>query len=222
MKFVLAKDPKYLEDYLVGRIHALTQNDKKLALLLPGGSNLQIVISSLQRVQANDKKNVTITLTDERFGEVGHPNSNLTQYNDAGLSELGYEYIPVISGESIDVETEKFIQVLEKLFASSDNVLIFTGLGEDGHISGILPDTEGLKSSRLAVHYDGGQYQRITTTIKALASASEIIVGAYGDSKKAALTSLWSKEIGPNLQPAQALKSMSNVTVINDQIGDKS
>lgn len=220
MKFVLTENPKKLEDYLVERIDALTASDKTLLLLLPGGSNISVAIYALERIQEPRRRNITLTLTDERHGEVGHADSNLAQYIQAGIDRLNYNYLPVISGERIEVEAEKFARQIESLIATRDNVLVFTGLGEDGHITGILPHSIGLKSNEYAVYYNGGQYQRITTTLKALEQATEIIIGAYGDSKKPTLTSLRDETLEPGLQPAQALKTMPNVTVFNDQVGE--
>lgn len=221
MKFVLTENPKNLEDYLVERIDALTANDKTLLLLLPGGSNINVAISALERIQGPRRRSITLALTDERYGAVGHPDSNLAQYIKAGINELKYSYLPVISGNTTEVETEKFAHQIESLIATHDNVLVFTGLGQDGHITGILPNSIGLQSNEYAVHYDGGQYERITTTVKALEQATEIIIGAYGDSKKPTLTSLRDETLDPNVQPAQELKRMPNVSIFNDQIGEK-
>jgi len=209
-----------LEDLLVRAIQELTEGTQTLALLLPGGSNIPIAVGALSKLDNSTRSQLHITLSDERFGPVGHPGSNYQQYSNAGVLDLGLDFTPVLSGKSIDETTQEYNASLKKLFRSNDHMLAFLGMGSDGHIAGILPTSPAITSQELATNYDGVDYSRITATFKALERADSIIVGAFGDSKREAIITLDKETTSSEIQPAQELKRYNHVTIVTDQTGE--
>jgi len=77
--------------------------EKKVLLFLTGGSSISVgvKISEILRNSQDQNllKNLTITLTDERYGEVNYPESNWYQLLQKGFSLPGAKLIPVLKGE---------------------------------------------------------------------------------------------------------------------------
>ena len=56
----------------------------KVLYLASGGSSIPLSVAVLRAVPASLRAQVTVTLTDERFGPVGHTDSNWQQMREAG------------------------------------------------------------------------------------------------------------------------------------------
>jgi 6-phosphogluconolactonase/glucosamine-6-phosphate isomerase/deaminase len=121
----------------------------------------------------------------------------------------------VLSGQSIEQTTRAWSGKLSTLLDQSDFVLGLFGIGPDGHTSGILPNSPAVDAGGLVVHYDGGQYLRITTTPSFIAKLDEAVVYAVGKSKWPTLERL-SRSVPTSEQPAQVLKRVPKLTVFTD------
>src|SRR4051812_44322661 len=65
-------------------VHELEEG-KRVIWLVPGGSNIPLSVTVMDNLATDLTKNLTIYLTDERFGEVNHPDSNARQLREAGF-----------------------------------------------------------------------------------------------------------------------------------------
>jgi 6-phosphogluconolactonase/glucosamine-6-phosphate isomerase/deaminase len=204
---------------------------ERVLWLVPGGSAGAIAAAVAEELRAAQPyPNLVITLTDERYGEPGHPDSNWKSLLEAGLVVPGATMLPVLMpGASLEATAATFARTLEGRLAAADFALGLFGIGPDGHTSGILPHSPAVKATALAVGYDGHrlppvtpggpQFERVTTTPPAIARLHEAVVYAVGQDKWPVIDSL-SHHKALSVQPAQVLKQVHHVTVFNDRKGD--
>ncbi|HAS80928.1 MAG: hypothetical protein UR25_C0001G0028 [Candidatus Nomurabacteria bacterium GW2011_GWE1_32_28] len=182
--------------------------NKKVLFFIPGGSAIIVAIKVGEILKNNSLKNLVVTLTDERYGEIDHFNSNYFQIKEKGF-DFGYaKVIPILTGEDIDIVTEEFDKNLEQEFSSANYKIGLFGIGTDGHTAGILPESIGVDSDKLACHYDTPTFRRITMTGKAIKKLDEVIVFTQGIEKDAVIKDLQERDIDDRKQPAQILKKV--------------
>lgn len=215
MKFIKVHDTKPVVDYLTQQISTALDDGKQVAWLVPGGSSIGIAVEVSKNLIGRNLDKLFVTLTDERYGEASHADSNWKQLADLGFSLPGANLHPVLSGQDREVTTQSFAGTLAKIFEQCPVRLGFFGIGPDGHTAGILPGSPAVTSSALAASYDAGNFERITMTPPAIAKLTEAVVYAVGEAKWPVFDHL-PEAIALHDQPAQALKSVSQLTIFND------
>jgi 6-phosphogluconolactonase/glucosamine-6-phosphate isomerase/deaminase len=193
---------------------------KKVLWLVPGGSNIQVAVEVMSRLTGNEQ-NLTITLTDERYGKVGHADSNWQQLIDFGFHTSAATIYPVISeGMTLQETAEAFEAFLRGALDEADVVVGFLGMGADGHTAGILPHSPASDpTNKLVVGYQTEQFDRVTTTFEVLQRLDAAFCFAYGEDKRPALERL-QQDVPMADQPAQILKHIPEAYVYNDQLGE--
>lgn len=195
--------------------------DKKQVLwLLSGGSNIAIEVAALNDVPSELRANLTIMLSDERFGPYGHKDSNMQKLQDAGLEPRSAHVIPVIVPESLpmDATTSHYEDNIRQALAGADVCIVQLGMGSDGHVAGILPHSPAVHATGLVTSYNTESFDRITLTVPALKQATATYVFAFGQDKHSQLVKLRDEDLPVDEQPAQILKQFEEVYVYNDQI----
>lgn len=203
-----------LREYLQ---NALDQGQKVL-WLISGGSNIVITADILR--QLHGTQNLTIAQVDERYGPVGHPDSNWQQLLDSGAPLDGVRLVPILDNPlgSMHEAAADYGGKLQKLLKTADTSIAQLGMGTDGHIAGILPGTESVQAAGLVTSYQTEQFDRITLTFNGLDQVQELWLFAYGQDKKPQLEALQNQELSLSDQPAQYLKRHPRVVVYNDSI----
>lgn len=196
----------------------LSKGDKVL-WLVPGGSAIAVAAQVAQKIRHLDLSNLTVTLTDERFGEVGHTDSNWRQLHEADFHLPGATMVPILHGHTLNETTSEFARHLQEYCKGAAYCLGFFGIGPDGHTAGILPNSPVVMATDWAEAYETPQYLRVTMTPPAIAALDEVIVYAMGKAKRQPLERL-QEDIPVVEQPAQALKQVAKLTIFNDQIGE--
>ncbi len=221
--------------------------DKKVLWLVCGGSNMPISVEVLNLMKAElDKegkryilKNVTVTLTDERYSSINHPDSNWRQLREAGFDFDAVTSMPVLIGKSL-VETTKMFGVnLRDAWSNNDVVIGQFGIGPDSHIAGVLPRTIGVSNPGTVVSYDAGKFKRVTITLATIAKLDHAYAFVYGESKREAINGLVGNLNGATIaedgdkqnlhdsesseatfeaQPAQILKKVKDAVVYSDLV----
>ena len=196
---------------------ALDQN-KKVLWLISGGSNIVITADILR--QLHGTQNLTIAQVDERYGPVGHPDSNWQQLLDSGTPLDGITLVPILQNPlgSMHQAAADYEAKLQKLLKTADISIAQLGMGTDGHIAGILPGTESVQAAGLVTSYQTEQFDRITLTFNGLDQVQELWLFAYGQDKKPQLEALQNQDLSLSEQPAQYLKQHPRVVVYNDSI----
>lgn len=219
VKFFKVSDTQPVVEYLVAKISKPLSDNKKVLWLVPGGSSIEIAAAVSKKLQRQDLRNLTITLTDERYGPIDHPDSNWRQLKEAGFSVPDAKQLPVLVGLDRQASTEHFSQNLRSELANVDYRLGFFGIGADGHTAGILPKSPATSTNKFTIDYDAGSFQRITITPTTIARLDEAVVYAVGQQKWPVLDTL-EEELSVNDQPAQCLKQVSVLSIFNDHKGE--
>lgn len=194
---------------------------KRVAWVLSGGSNIKLEVEVMQQIRsaAGDKLgNLTVLLSDERYGQVGHKDSNWQQLIEAGFNFEGINAIPTLIGQNLKDTVHWYTAMVQKTFDESDVVIAQLGMGADGHIAGILPHSVAVESDEFVVGYVAPPFTRITMTPRALRRINTAYLFAYGESKKEALDNLKNKNLSLADQPAQVLKEIPEVYIYSDQM----
>lgn len=216
VEFIPAASPETPAKYLAGLIAAQLGQGRSVLWLLSGGSSVGVAVAAATQLAGQDLSGLTVSLIDERYGPASHPDSNWQQLEAAGLSLPGATLQPVLTGASQAETAEAFEHWLHQQFTNADYHLGLLGIGPDGHTSGILPHSPAVTAPGLVCAYDGGGYQRITTTAAALARLDEAVVYAAGTGKWPVLDRL-ETDLPLADQPAQALKTVPKLTIFTDR-----
>jgi 6-phosphogluconolactonase/glucosamine-6-phosphate isomerase/deaminase len=205
--------------YLVKVLREKLAAGERVLWLVPGGSAIDVAATVSQQLRGTDLSNLTVTLTDERFGPVGHDDSNWRQLHDADFHLPGATMVPVLHGHSQTGTTQEFARHLQEYCRGASYCIGFFGIGPDGHTAGILPGSPAVNAKEWAVIYQAPGFTRVTMTPPAIAALSEAVVYAMGESKQEPLE-LLQQDVPIDKEPAQALKKVPKLTIFNDQIGD--
>jgi len=191
-KFTTRKDVEaaLLEDCL----HELsngTETNGQSSMLLSGGTTPGNFYKTLS-TQDLDWKNIWFGLSDERWVNADHPDSNallvqqtLLQNNAANAHFIGLKSDGDIQKDGW-VQTQKNLADLPKPF---DIVLL--GMGTDGHTASLFPDSKNIQdalsenNNTLCQPIDRGEGEtlRMSMTLNALLNAKEIKLFFFGDEK---------------------------------------
>jgi 6-phosphogluconolactonase/glucosamine-6-phosphate isomerase/deaminase len=221
LQFHYQPDSIRASDNLAERLERGLGDDKKVVWLVSGGSNIALSVHIMDRLKAsvgNKMPNLTIALSDERYGKPGHADSNWQQLRDAGFEPGEARTIhALVPGLTLTDTCEAYSQRLGQAIADADCVIAQLGIGGDGHIAGILPDSPAATDQSLVAGYDGGNYMRITITAMAFSLITIAYCFAYGENKRSALERLASQNLAVSDQPAQLLKALPEAYVYTDQ-----
>jgi 6-phosphogluconolactonase/glucosamine-6-phosphate isomerase/deaminase len=207
-------------EYIAGVIFKKLIQNLKVLWLLPGGSSIDVAVSASGILKGKDLKNLCVTLTDERYGHIGHNDSNWKQLEDRGFSLPGAKMHPVLEGKDFDQTLEDFDRFLIGEMASVNYHIGFFGIGPDGHTAGILPKSPATSARTFASGYLAPQFIRITMTFPAIEKLDEAVVYTKGEPKWPILTQL-EDDIPLKIQPAQILKRVPKLTIFNDYKGEE-
>jgi 6-phosphogluconolactonase/glucosamine-6-phosphate isomerase/deaminase len=206
---------------LTERLVRELRGGRKVLWLVSGGSNVRASVEVMDSIAADLTPSLSVLLGDERYGPTGHADSNWQQLIDTGFDAKQATVYPVLKTESFAATAKRFETEVKGAFDAAEVIIAQLGMGEDGHIAGILPGSPAVDEalSSLVAAYEGSDYQRITLTPAALKRVSAAYVFAFGSGKRDALTQLRRKRLSIDQQPAQLLKQLRSVYIYNDQIG---
>jgi 6-phosphogluconolactonase/glucosamine-6-phosphate isomerase/deaminase len=205
-------------DYIYDCIAPRLESGQSVFWLVPGGSAIKVAAQVATKLGDSDLSRLTVSLTDERYGEVGHPDSNWQQLSNSGFTLSGANLAPVLIGKNMAETVTEFSNFLGRQLALSDYSIGLFGLGKDGHTAGILPGSVAVLSEDLAAGYDTEEYRRVTMTPKSIEQLDEAVVFAVGQDKHSALDDL-AKDLSITQQPAQVLKKVNKLSIFNDKLG---
>ncbi len=231
MQFIQAKTPDKGVEEMAGRIIAALLGGKRVLWLVCGGSNITSAVAAMDIIlnEVNDKdlKNLTVGQTDERYGPVGHEDSNWKQLADSGFPFEEVQSVPILIDRPLRETVEAYeskIGALMGAVADDDEgrgglIIAQFGIGSDSHIAGILPRSPAVTDRHLVCGYVAEPYTRITLTPVALARVQVAYAFAFGESKATAIRRLKNEELTLEEQPCQLLKTLPEAFLYSDAIG---
>lgn len=217
-------EPREAADFVALSVLNQLKIGKRVLLFLTGGSSIAVGVKVAEILRESEEKdlvkNLTITLTDERYGPIDHFNSNFFQLKEKGFDLPGANVAPILVDDDRNITTEKFDTVLRQEFEKADYKIGLFGVGVDGHTAGILPESEAVLSENLAYSYDTPTFSRITMTRKAIEKLDEAVAWVQGKDKWKVVEDLGT-DIDVIKQPAQILKKIPLLTIFTDCPGSK-
>lgn len=224
MVFIRVKDADEGGKYLGLALQGALNKDLNVLWLVSGGSNTQTAREVRQSLPDNRLKNLKIALVDERYGRLGHKDSNYAQLQRAGFDFTNVNFEPVLTSDNLSLEqtTNNYQDHIGRLFKASSIIIGQFGIGTDGHTAGVIPGSEATAvDERLVIGYRGPDFARITLSFKAIKMVDEAYVFAYGEDKRPTLSLLHDKDQPLTDQPAQIFRqSIPKSFIINNMIGD--
>lgn len=217
LKFINDRDTvQAAATYLEETIRRRLQDSESVLWIVSGGSNIAVAVAAAAQLRDIDSGTLTIMLAHERFGPVGHPDSNWQQLIEAGFDLPHAQLLPTLSGHHLhETMTDYQTHLSDQFLLSSYKIGLF-GMGADGHTAGILPGSEAAGSNELVSGYEGPDATRITMTPQAIKQLDEVVLVACGEAKWPQLARL--AESLPEIeQPVQALKLAASLRIYSDQ-----
>lgn len=204
-------------EMLSRRLQAQLDSGKKVLWLLSGGSGIDICVRVAERLRSHDVSRLFVSLSDERYGAIGHKDENWQQLLDTGFSVPGaHLYRPLKQGLSRHETTEQFRVWLDDTWSQVEYRIALLGIGDDGHTSGIKPGSPAVSAEESVVDFAGTDFERITTTAHLLAQLDEAIVQSYGESKHDAISRIVHNEGSIEDTPGLIINQIKSVTFFSD------
>lgn len=221
MRFVKTQEFQAGET-LAAKLKTALEKYPVVTWFVPGGSNIKVAVEALAELPPELTEKLILAQTDERYGPLDHPDSNWKQLKDAGLALGQAKALPVLTAQPLSLAdtASHYAKVTAELIRDSYKIGHF-GIGPDGHIAGIKPDTPASVASGLVVGYEHSDFIRITLTFSAIRQMNEAYAFVFGEAKKSILESLEGDSRQLIDQPAQILKSIDGSIIYNDQIGEE-
>jgi 6-phosphogluconolactonase/glucosamine-6-phosphate isomerase/deaminase len=223
LQFVKTSGAGHAAGALTRRLQTELGKRQRVLWLVSGGSNIPLSIQVMRALPPETHKNLAIMLADERFGTFNHKDSNMHQLAELGFQPGTATVVPVLApGEqTLDETCVRYNRAVRTAFRNADVIVGQFGMGADGHIGGILPDSPAADpTKKFVVGYDAGAFLRITLTPYAIKQVTAAYLFAFGDTKRKALIDLRQKAVSLRQQPAQILHQVDEAYVYNDQIGE--
>lgn len=201
-------------------ISALQAHDRVI-WLVSGGSNIAISVDAMRRLDDELTRKLVVMQTDERFVALDSADCNWYQLHNAGFDTKQAAVFPVlVEGESRDETVARYSETVLREFIAADYIIGQFGVGADGHIAGIKPDSPAAISDQLVCGYQWEDFERVTLTFPALQQVDEAFAFVFGEEKRPTLEKL--RGDIPSLAefPAGVLRTTPISTVYNDQIED--
>lgn len=220
MQYIKSVDYKKGSDDLTNAIILELNQGKKVLWFLTGGSSIPSCVEALKILKNSnvDLKKITVTLTDERYGEVGHEDSSWKKLIDDGFDFESINAIPVLTGKGFEETAQDFAHNLAKSFEENDVIISQFGIGSDLHIAGILPGSPAASETKLVSAYISEPFKRITLSFESIRMIDRAFVFIFGESKKDVIAELKESQAPLKEKPANILKEVLEVFVYSDQI----
>lgn len=204
-------------DYLTKQ---LFESEGNIILLLAGGSCLNAVRHAVKKLDGPVLSRIHLAQIDERVVPLDDPASNWRQIEEsvgARLNQFASTLPMVPNVEEADDLAISYEMRLMSLLETADETIGIYGIGDDGHIAGMLSTTNPgdftqFLDGRLVVGYKAHDYTRITTTAALLTKLSEVILLTCGPNKVKTVDKI-NQDLAPHNHPAQLLKDASRVSL---------
>ncbi|HAQ02501.1 TPA: hypothetical protein DEP30_01555 [Candidatus Nomurabacteria bacterium] len=209
------KDIEEVVEFVSSSINEKLKQGKKVLWFVSGGSAIPVEVKIADKIDISLSGTLVVTLCDERFGHLGHPESNWFKLTNSGFRILKAKIIPFLSGKDMKETTEDIREALSEELKNAEYKIGIFGIGIDGHTAGILPHTEAVKSEELVCTYETDLHDRMTITGKTIKMLDEAVLYAVGENKWPAIEKL-ATDVSIDEEPAQILKSVPLFTIFTD------
>lgn len=195
LKFKYFDSDDFVEDsaeVIKKLIENLLKNKEKISIALSGGNSPLPIYKKLIQYNLQWDK-ISFFLVDERCVSNSSNQSNYGNIKKSFGNHTSLNIFPIIDESTPFIESANRYQklILENVFIANDIPrfdLIILGMGIDGHIASLFPDTKALtEKDKFIVLNEVPQLnsKRITMTYPLIENAKKIILISKGKEKKA-------------------------------------
>ena len=186
----------------------------RFIVALSGGKTPQKIYQTISSPEWRDKVNwrhVWLLWSDERAVHAESPQSNYHMAMEAGLGMLEIpkqQILRMEAEEKITLHAKEYANQMEQLLQGRKMDLVMLGMGEDGHVASLFPDTEALLEKEkwvMANWVPKLNAWRMTMTYEAFEQAELTVVYVSGDAKAQVLKEVWEGKEDPLTLPAQKI-----------------
>lgn len=204
------------------------QKNDRFVVALSGGSSPKAIFKLLATEKYAEQiewNKVYFFWVDERWVPLNDDKSNFRMTDEALLSQVTVDENHIFPMYADGILPEEYAKTYEQ---NIRNVLgdegifdfILLGMGDDGHTASLFPGEEVLneKEKWVSAYYLKPQEMfRITLTAPLINKAENILVVAFGESKKHALNEVLNGEYNPALYPMQLIEKKEGFQFFTDE-----
>lgn len=199
-------------------VKALSSNSK-VVWFVPGGSNIPISMATSKAIPNKLKTRLSVTLTDERFGKYGHTDSNWQQLKDLGFDFKGIHSVEFLQTNNLNlIDTQNIVEKKIKTLMNDAYLFGQFGIGLDGHIAGVKPNSPAVSSKNLVCGYNSEDFIRLTTTPKLIKQLDEAHIFALGKEKLKIIKLLKNSDESLIKMPAQVIKQIKKAVIYSKEV----
>lgn len=215
----LVRETTNLGEKLADALTSALMAHERVIWLVPGGSNIDISVEASRLLDDELTRKLVIMQTDERFVTLDSADCNWRQLQDAGFEAKQAAAFPILAeGETRDETVNRYNETVLREFIAADYIVGQFGVGADGHIAGIKPQSPASTSDSLVSGYQSEDFERVTLTFPALQQVDEAFAFVFGDAKRPILEKLQGDIPSLAEFPAGLLRTTPISKVYNDQI----
>ena len=204
------------------------QRHDKFVVALSGGSSPKAIFNLLATQEYADKiewSKVYFFWVDERWVSLADEKSNFKMTLEALLDKVPVDENHVFPMYKDGVEPEDYAKEYEgqiRKVLGNEGVFdfILLGMGDDGHTASLFPGEKILHEKEKwvdAYYLKPQEMYRITLTEPIINKAENILVVAFGESKKHALNEVLNGEYNPELYPLQLIERKDSFQFFTDE-----
>lgn len=204
------------------------QKNDRFVVALSGGSSPKAIFKLLATQKYAEQiewNKVYFFWVDERWVPLHDDKSNFRMTDEALLSQVPVDKNHIFPMYAEGTAPEDYAKVYEEQIRSvlgNEGVFdfILLGMGDDGHTASLFPGEEVLneKEKWVSAYYLKPQEMfRITLTAPVINNAENILVIAFGESKKHALNEVLNGEYNPSLYPLQLIEKKDGYHFFTDE-----
>lgn len=204
------------------------QKHNQFTVALSGGSSPKAIFKLLATQEYTNKiewSKVYFFWVDERWVSLNDDKSNAKMTFEALLDHVPVNKDHIFPMYQDGTEPEDYAGEYEqkiKNILGKDGIFdfILLGMGDDGHTASLFPGEDVLneKEKWVSAYYLKPQEMfRITLTAPLINKAENILVVAFGESKKHALNEVLNGEYNPTLYPMQLIEKKEGFQFFTDE-----
>lgn len=176
----------------------LDHTNESVTLFVPGGSFLPRLDELLGKIRDKDLSNLTIALTDERYGENLESNwykiSKLENFN--AIQSTGIKFKHIRDDIEFDDSVQEYNNFVRDVFEMKNtknkgHIIMVLGVGYDSHLAGIMPHNyeekgvywKDLVAGKKGKNSEDNNYDRITLTFLPIGEMDKIYLYSGSEDK---------------------------------------
>jgi 6-phosphogluconolactonase len=222
---IIAKDRDDLvntaAEFIALRFTTFAKTNREFHVAITGGTVGTLTLEALRVLtQDIDLSRLHIWWVDERFvGEQSQDRNELQArrawLSSSSISEQNIHPFPAEESGSIEFAAESFARTIEAINPKFELVLL--GIGEDGHVASLFPDSDGTRVGDWIVIEKNSPkppVQRLSLSLRAINNSKEVLFLVSGIEKAKAVSEVFS---GVSDLPAEKVVGSIKTTWILDE-----